>query len=67
MKSSLVTLVLLGGSHAGVDGLDSKDEVENDGIHQKRLKRLQIPIKKSPLYFVLSKVLQPFKGKTLNC
>lgn len=59
MKSSSVTLVLLGGSHAGVDGLDSKDEDENDGIEKKRLKRLQIPIKKSPLYFALSKVLQP--------
>lgn len=40
MKSSLVTLALLGGSQAGVDGLDLKDGCENDGIHQKSLKRL---------------------------
>lgn len=67
MKSSLVTLVLLGGSQAGVDGLDLKDEGENDGIHQKSMKRLQVPIKKSPLYFALSKIFQPVKRRTLNC
>lgn len=32
IESSLVTLVLLGGSQAGPDGLDLKDEGENDGI-----------------------------------
>lgn len=55
-KSSLVRLVLLGGSQAGLDGLDLKDEGENDEIHQKNMKRLQVPIKKSPLYFALSKI-----------
>lgn len=52
MKSSLETLVLLGGSQAGVDGL--KDEGENDGIHQKSLKKnSKFPSKKPHLSTLL--------------
>lgn len=59
IKSSLGTLVLLGGSQAGLDALDLKDEGENDGINQKNMKRLQVPVKKSALYFALSKISAP--------